>query len=235
MLELISSAAVATVSALPEVCSEAEDICCEIAESSVEEEDSDSAFPAISSIIPWSFSINILKYFASSPISSRLLTSRRLVRSPSPCAISLRLSASFDIGFVVRTAKRKIITAARIVIITPAILLYFIISKRGPARNSASNALATIIQFLCSKNLNAAILYVLVLGERYLKYPFPLSSIFFICGFAAQFFPLAFLWISKSPLGFITKINPVFPMVICSLHIFLINAWSISGLASKKV
>ncbi len=49
ILELISSAAVATVFALPEVCSEPEVICWDIAESSVEEEDRVS-IPAVISL-----------------------------------------------------------------------------------------------------------------------------------------------------------------------------------------
>ncbi len=69
-----------------------------IEESSVADEATVSALPAIRAMMPWSFSTNWLKDFAISPISSWLSTLSRLVKSPSPSATSFSLAAKCASG-----------------------------------------------------------------------------------------------------------------------------------------
>lgn len=83
-MALISSAAVATVLALPAVCPAPAAICCEIDVSSAEAEESVAALSAMSLIIACSPPRKVLNQVAISPTSSRVATSRRWVRSPSP-------------------------------------------------------------------------------------------------------------------------------------------------------
>ena len=107
MLALISSAAVATVFDLDDRSPVPSVICLETPKSSFDLTLTPSALTVICRIIFSSFSMKTLNHLASLPTSSSLISSRRIVRSPSPCAMSFSRSETWVMGRITNMTIRR--------------------------------------------------------------------------------------------------------------------------------